>query len=110
MEFKCASCGKTWKAYKTDEEKSLPWRQCPDPQCRSYATMPLDKYNQIVEKVRRMNPIGVDLPRLDAFLNLLADEGLLGRSAYNRRKIIARIVEEAQKTQKTPIKKIAVQT
>ncbi|MCJ7633065.1 hypothetical protein MUP77_11825 [Candidatus Bathyarchaeota archaeon] len=47
--LKCMRCGYEWSPYKI--ETSLSWRQCPNPRCRSYSVIEVEKFDDIVNEV-----------------------------------------------------------
>ena len=72
IEYICLDCGHTWLRRKADEDLSKTRRQCA--KCWSDLVYPVETYNRILVKVSRGNPVPYE--RIDALINILAQEGI----------------------------------
>lgn len=97
LEYLCLACWHPWTARKADKELSLRWRQCPRFDCRSYDTIPLQSYYNIVASVKALtppNPGGADI--ITALRQVLKELGVRFRpiSTLN---LALKVIEEVKR-------------
>lgn len=94
IRYKCCLCGNVWRARKVEGDLTSRYRQCPDHACRSYSTLPVENYDNILGHIVRGNP--VDLPVVESFFFLLLSEGVFTHRFKEKATIMNRILREAE--------------